>query len=379
MKKNEICAKCVSDTTMSDIVFNEKGVCNFCVLQEDLEKKYPLGAEGEKNIQLIIQEIKKRGYKKKYDCIVGVSGGVDSTYCVLLAKKWGLRILAVHLDNGWNSLEAEHNIKTLVEKLGIDLKVVKVNKEEFKKLQIAFLKASVSEIEIPTDVGIYSTLYKVAAQEDIPSIINGHSIRQEGTQPLSWTYMDGKYIDSVYEKFTGEKLKYFNNLKISNMIYYMLVKRIKEYRPLEFLDYDKQEAGKILEKETDWKDYGGHHFESIYTRFVASYIMPTKFDIDKRKVSLSAKVRSGKLKRDEALAVLNGEYYPVEKIKKDQDFVLTRLGLSNKEFDEIMGSPIKTHKDYKTYLTTIKKFKFFIKIACKLKLLPIVFYEKYAK
>lgn len=379
MKTNKICTRCVSDTTMSDIIFDEKGVCNFCKLQEDLEKKYPLGVEGEKNIQLIIQEIKKRGRNKKYDCVVGVSGGVDSTYCALLAKKWDLRVLAVHLDNGWNSSEAEHNIKTLTEKLGIDLKVVKVEEEEFKKLQIAFLKASVSEIEIPTDVGIYSTLYKIAAQENIPSIINGHSIRQEGTQPLSWTYMDGKYIDSVYEKFTGEKLKYFNNLKISNMTHYMFVKRIKEYRPLEFIDYDKQEAGKILEKETDWKDYGGHHFESIYTRFVASYIMPTKFDIDKRKVSLSAKIRSGKLKREEALTILNEEYYPVEKIEKDKDFVLTRLGLSSKEFEEIMVSPIKTHKDFKTYLTTIKKFRFFIKIACKLKLLPSVFYEKYAK
>ena len=376
---NKICTRCVSDTTMSDITFDEKGICNFCKLQEELEKKYPLGAEGEKNIKQIIKEMKKRGRNKKYDCIVGVSGGVDSTYCALLAKKWGLRVLAVNLDNGWNSSEAEHNIKTLVEKLGIDLKVVKVNKEEFRKLQISFLKASVSEIEIPTDVGIYSTLYKIAAQENIPSIINGHSIRQEGTQPLSWTYMDGKYIDSVYEKFVGEKLKYFDNLKISNMVYYMFVKRIKEYRPLEFLDYDKQEAGKILEKETDWKYYGGHHFESIFTRFVASYILPTKFNIDKRKVSLSAKIRSGKLKRDDALKILDEEYYPEEKIEKDKNYVLTRLGLSNKEFDKIMASPIKTHKDYKTYLTTIKKFRFFIKMACKLKLIPTVFYDKYAK
>ena len=376
---NKICTRCVSDTTMSDITFDEKGICNFCNLQEELEKKYPLGAEGEKNIQQIIKEMKKRGRNKKYDCIVGVSGGVDSTYCALLAKKWGLRVLAVHLDNGWNSSEAEHNIKTLTDKLGIDLKVVKVNKEEFRKLQISFLKASVSEIEIPTDVGIYSTLYKIAAQENIPSIINGHSIRQEGTQPLSWTYMDGKYIDSVYEKFVGKKLKYFNNLKISNMIKYMFVKRIKEYRPLEFLDYDKQEAGKILAKETDWKDYGGHHFESIFTRFVASYIMPTKFDIDKRKVSLSAKIRSGKLKRDDALKILDEEYYPKEKVEKDKKYVLNKLGLSNKDFNEIMALPIKTHRDYKTYLTTIKKFRFFIKIACKLKLIPIVFYEKYAK
>jgi N-acetyl sugar amidotransferase len=376
--KRQICTRCVSDTTMSDIVFDEKGVCNFCELQKELEKKYPLGSEGEKKIQLLIQELKERGRKRKYDCVVGISGGVDSTYCAYLAKKWGLRVLAVHLDNGWNSDEAEHNIRTLTEKLSLDLKVVKVNKEEFKKLQIAFLKASVSEIEIPTDVGIYSTLYKIAAEENIPSIINGHSLRQEGTQPLSWTYMDGEYIDSVYEKFTGEKLKYYNNVKISNMINYMFIKRIKEYRPLEFMDYDKQKAGKVLAKETNWKDYGGHHFESTYTRFVASYILPTKFEIDKRKVSLSAKIRSGKITRDKALEILSEEYYPQEKIEKDKKVILSQLGLSFKEFDDIMNSPKKTHKDYKTYITTIKKLKFFIKIAVKLKLIPSVFYEKYA-
>ena len=377
--KNRICARCVSDITMKEIKFDENGVCNFCKLQENLEKKYPLGAEGEQNILRIINEIKNRGRNKKYECIVGISGGVDSTYCAFLAKKWDLRVLAVHLDNGWNSLEAEHNIKTLVEKLGIDLKVVNVEEEEFNKLQISFLKASVPEIEIPTDIGIYATLYKIAAEENILYIINGHSIRQEGTQPLSWTYMDGKYVDSVYTKFTNNRLKYFNNLKIANMMYYLFFKRIKEYRPLEFLDYNKKKAGKVLAEEIDWQDYGGHHFESIYTRFVASYILPTKFNIDKRKVSLSAKVRSGKLSRKDALIILNEEYYPEEKIKRDKEYVLSKLGLSKKEFGEIMASPIKTHNDYKTYLKTIKRFRFFIKIACKLKLLPSVFYEKYAK
>jgi hypothetical protein len=153
----------------------------------------------------------------------------------------------------------------------------------------------------------------------------------------------------------------------------MFIKRIKEYRPLEFMDYDKQKAGEILAKETNWRDYGGHHFESIYTRFVASYILPTKFDIDKRKVSLSAKIRSGKITRVKALEILAEEFYPKEKILKDKKVVLSQLGLSYKEFDDIMSLPNKSYKDYKTYSSTIRKFKFFVKIAVKLKLIPSVF------
>lgn len=375
-----ICNRCVSDTTMPDIKFDENGVCDFCQLHDKFEKKYPLGKVGDEAIKKIVSEIKRKGKKKKYDCVVGISGGTDSTYCLYLAKKWGLRPLAVHLNNGWNSEIAENNIKNIVNKLKVDLKTIRVNWEEFKDLQIAFLKASIPDIEIPTDIGIYKTLFNVAAKGYIPSVINGHSFRTEGTSPKGWTYMDGKYIESVYKKFGKfKKLKHFANLKILNLFYYVFIKRIKEYRPLEYTDYDKEEAGKILEKEVGWKYYGGHHFESIYTRFVASYILPTKFNIDKRKVSLSAQVRTGKITRDKALEIINDEYYPEEKIKEDKEFVLNKLGISNEEFDGIMNLPVETHHDYKTYLTTIKKFRFFIKIACKLKLLPEILYEKYAK
>jgi len=378
-KLNTVCTKCVMDLTVSGIEFDDNRICNFCKLHETLEKKFPIGKKGKNAIDKLMNTIKRRGEKKKYDCIVGISGGVDSTYIAFLAKKWGLRVLAVHLDNGWNSKEAEHNIQIVADKLYFDLRIEKVNWDEFRKLQIAFLKASVPDIEIPTDVGIYSTLYKVAAEEKIPSILNGHSFRQEGTSPISWSYMEGKYIDSVYKEFTGKKLKYFNNIKVKDMLYYSLFKGIKVYSPLEYIDYDKKQAGEVLKDTLSWKDYGGHHFESIYTRFVSSYILPTKFNIDKRKVSLSAKVRSGKLSRKEALKILDEEYYPPKRIKKDKEAVLDRIGINDKEFEQIMISPIKSYNDYKTYLTTIKRFKFFIKIACKLKLLPEILYEKYAK
>ena len=217
--ENKTCNNCVLDTTIPTIKFDNDGVCNFCALHNKFEEKFPLGEQGKQKLNETIRIIKKRGKNKKYDCIVGISGGVDSTYCAYLAKEWGLRVLTVHLNNGWNSPEADHNIKMIADKLGFDLRIEKVNWEEFRNLQIAFLKASVSDIEIPTDVGIYATLYKVAAEEDVPSIINGHSFRQEGSQPISWTYMDGKYILSVYKKFTGKKLKHFNNVRIKEMFY----------------------------------------------------------------------------------------------------------------------------------------------------------------
>ena len=364
------------DTTISDIKFDENGVCNFCELHKALEKKYPID---EALLRQIIDEIKNRGKNKRYDCVIGVSGGVDSTYLLYMAKKWGLRPLAVHLDNGWNSDIAENNLQQIVKELDVDLRIEKVNWDEFRELQLAFLKASVPDIEIPTDVGIYATLYKVAAEEDISSIVNGHSFRTEGTQPLDWTYMEGKYVESVYKEFSGRRLKHFSDLKIKDLIYYILIKRIKEFRPLEYMIYDKKEAAKVINKEIGWQDYGGYHFESIYTRFMASYILPTKFNIDKRKVTLSGQIRSGFLGKKEALDIIKKEYYPRDKIESDRNCILEKLKISEEQFNEIMNLPIKNHLDYPTYHSTIKKLKLFIKLACILKLLPYVVYEKYAK
>ena len=375
-----MCSRCILDTTVPRIRFDDDGTCNYCKMHDKFEQKYPLSELGEKRLKEQIEEIRRKGKKKRYDCIIGISGGTDSTYCLYLAKKWGLRPLAVHLDNEWDSDIAINNIKRSVEKLGVSLKLVRVDWEEFKDLQVAFLKASVPDMEIPTDIAIYATLFKIAAEENIPSVVNGHSFRTEGTAPLGWTYMDGRYIKSVYKKFgKKKKLENFPNLKISNLLYYVLIKRIKEYRPLEYIDYDKQEAGKELEKKFEWKYYGGHHYESIYTRFVTSYILVKKFSIDKRKVSLSALVRTGKMIREEALEEISEKPYPDDKTKEDMDYVLKKLGLSKEVFEEIMSSPAKSFLDYQTYYTLIRKFRFFIKMACKLGLVPEILYEKYAK
>jgi N-acetyl sugar amidotransferase len=279
----KICSRCVLDTTVPDIRFDDKGICNYCKMHDELEKKYPLNELGEQNFKKLIEEIKAKGKNKEYDCVVGVSGGRDSTYTLYTAVKQGLRPLAVHFDNGWNSEIAVNNIKKATTKLNVDLHTVVADWEEFKDLQLSFLKASVPDAEIPTDYVIISVLYQMAAEINTDYILNGHSFRTEGMSPQGWTYMDGRYVKSVHRKFGKAELKSFPILSLSKLVFYAVIKRIKFIHLLEYMDYDQEQAGEVLKKELDWIYYGGHHHENIYTHFFQSYYCPQKFNIDKRK------------------------------------------------------------------------------------------------
>jgi len=291
-----------------------------------------------------------------------------------MAKKLGLRPLAVHLDNGWDSDIAINNIKKAVTKLNVDLKTVTCDWEEFKDLQISFLKASVSDAEIPTDIAIISVLYRVAAEEGIHYVFNGHSFRVEGLSPTGWTYMDGRYIKSVHKRFGKTKLKSFPNLTISDLFYYVLVKRIRVVPLLAYINYSKEDSKKVLEKELDWTYYGGHHFESIYTRFVITNLLLKKFKIDKRIVEYSAYIRSGQMTREQALKAIKEA--PLED-KDIAEYCRNKLGLTTEEFERILSSEPKTFLDYPTYYPIIKALRVPIKLACMLGLLPQIFYEKY--
>ena len=372
-----ICTRCISDTTIPGIHFDEKGVCNFCHAHDSLDKKFPQNELGQQKLNQLIDKIKSKGKNKKYDCIVGVSGGTDSTYCLYMAKKLGLRPLAVHLDNGWDTDISIDNIKKAVTKLDVPLKTVTCDWDEFKDLQISFLKASTSDAEIPTDIAITAVLYRVAAEEGLHYVIEGHSFRAEGLAPLGWMYADGRYIKSVQKRFGKAKLKRFPNLTISNLLYYTFVKRIHYVSPLDYMDYRKEEAKKILAKELGWTYYGGHHFESIYTRFVITNLFPRKFNIDKRIIEYSAYVRSGQMTRDEALK--KKEENPIPEDKDIEEYVRNKLGLTTEEFEEILSAEAKTFLDYPTYFPLIRALKIPIKVACSLNLLPQTFYEKYFK
>jgi len=373
-----ICNRCILDTTAEDIWFDANGVCKYCYIHDEMEKRHPLDSNMQNKLNTLLKKIKKSGRHKKYDCIVGVSGGRDSTYTLLTAVKLGLRPLAVHFDNGWNSDISVSNIKKACEKLGVELLTIVADWEEFKELQLAFLRASVPDADIPTDYAIYSTLYHVANQEGIKYILNGHSFRTEGTSPISWTYMDPLYVKDVLKKHSKRKrINSFPHMTMVKFIYYVFIKRIKEVRILEYINYKKREVDEILKKELDWQYYGGHHHENVYTKFFQSYILPVKFNIDKRKTELSALVRTGQMSRDEALDEIAKNPYScdVDTIR----YALKKLELTEEEFDQILNMPAKSCNDYRTLLPLIKFFKYPIKLACKLHLLPHIFYLKYAK
>ena len=372
---SHMCKRCILDSTIPNIHYDENGVCNFCRMHDVLDQKYPLNEEGKKKFEMIIEGIKKNGQGKEYDCVVGISGGRDSSYTLYIAKKMGLRPIAVHFDNGWNTEISVRNIKNTTDKLGVDLHTHVADWEEFKDLQIAFLKASVSDVEVPTDFAIISVLYEVAKKYGIKNILIGHSFRTEGIAPLEWTYIDAKYIRGIYKMYgKKKKITSFPLMSMSQLVYYTFFTRMNFIHVPEFIEYEHDKVNKVLTEELGWQYYGGHHHESSYTEFIQSYLLPKKFNIDKRKLEFSALIRSGQMKRVDALNELKKPYpYRQDLIP----YVISKLGLSQQEFEEILSAPPKSFHDYPSYYPMIQLMKYPIWVACKLDLLPQVFYEKY--
>lgn len=374
-KANKICTRCLMDDTVKGISFDEKGECTFCKIHDELESKYPLNNETPHHLKLLVDKIKNDGKGKKYDCIVGVSGGRDSTYTLYNAVKLGLRPLAVHFDNGWNSEIAVQNIKSATDILGVDLHTHVADWEEFKDLQRSFLFASVPDAEVPTDWVIFSVLFAEAAQYDVKFIVHGHSFRTEGTTPLTWTYMDGKYVQDVQRRFGKLKLKSFPNMSMSKYIYYSLFKKINQIRILYYYHYNEKEVLRVLEEELGWKNYGDKHHESKYTAFFQAYILTRKFNIDKRKLHYSAKVRNGQLTREQAIEVIKKDPYTGG--MESLDYCLKKLDLSYEEFDKIMNENPKSFLDYNSYYSLVQTFKTPISWGNKMGIVPDTVYKKY--
>lgn len=365
------------DTDVPEIEFDEKGECNYCKLYDDLDLEYPINSEqSDSNLEMLVKEIKDSGKNNEYDCIVGLSGGTDSCYSLYKAKELGLKPLAVHFDNGWNSEIAVSNIKAVTKALDVDLFTYVVDWEEFKDLQLSFLKASVPDVELPTDWGIHGCLYQVAADNNVRHIVNGITFRAEGNMPSGWDYADGKYIQSVQKKYGKKKLKTFPQMTLSKMVYYIFLKRIKMVRFLNYFDFNKKDAKRLLSSKFGWVDYGGHHYESVYTRFYQSYISPVKYNMERRKVSLSAQVRSGHISREEALNTLKTNLYKEELLKDDMAYIAKKFGLNADELGNILNLPNKSFKDFKTYFPLFRRLRFFIKYASKFKIIPVFYHDK---
>lgn len=347
-----VCTRCVMDTTDPDIVFDADGVCNHCHQHlHDIATRVFSGEDGRRRLEMLADDIRGRGKGKAYDCVIGVSGGVDSTYVAWLAKDLGLRPLAVHLDNGWNSEIAVSNIDGALDKLGIELFTHVIDWEEYKDIQRAFLLASVPDVEVPTDHAISACLYQIAAKFGVSTILRGANVNTESHLPPAWSqgHLDYGYISDVHRKFGSGKVKTFPHLSFVQYLNIVRGSATGVIDVLDFVDYSREMALERIQGDLGWRDYGGKHHESFFTRWYQGCYLPRKFGFDKRKTHLSSLVSTGELSRDEALAKLQPPPYDEKLQDEDCDFVAKKLGFTRPELDAIMVAKPAFFRDFDSY------------------------------
>lgn len=359
----QVCSRCVMDTSDSQIKFDKEGVCNHCTEYFELvtadQEQHDAQAE---KFSVILDKIKSAGKDAEYDCIIGISGGVDSTYLAYMVKKeFGLRPFAVHLDNGWDSKLAVKNIRNILKRLEIDLHTHVIDWEEFKSLQKAYFAASVIDIEAITDHSINAVLYQVASENNVKYILKGFNNATEKIMPKSWTFnkRDAINIQDINAKHGTVELNSFplmGSVKLNN---YEKKEGIKTISPFNYIKFERDTAKELIVEELGWVDYGGKHYESIFTRFYQGYILPHKFSIDKRKAHYSNLICAGVMARKDALEELVHAPYEKELIEEDYEYVTKKLEYSKDEFESILQAPVKSHFDYKTDLKS-KIFKKYI-------------------
>jgi N-acetyl sugar amidotransferase len=353
VREYQICTRCIMDTSDPDITFNEKGVCNHCI-QHDITASLLVPDSETAKIELdkLVLKIKEVGKGKQYDCIIGLSGGVDSTYVALLIKRLGLRPLAVHLDNGWNSELAVKNIENIVNKLGIDLYTIVIDWAEFKDLQIAYLKAGVVDLEALSDQAIFSTMFKLAKKNNIRYVIGGTNVVTESIMPKTWYYSakdDLINLLDIYKKFgSGRKLKTYPKFSFLRGQFLGQTMKLEWISILNLVPYIKREIKLEIMEQLGWRDYGGKHHESVITKFYQCYILPKKFGIDKRRAHLSNLVCSSQITREEALIEMALPLYKDEnELNSDIEYFQKKLSLTQDEFDAIMNGPARSHYEFK--------------------------------
>lgn len=344
-----ICTRCVLDTSIEDIQFDERGHCQYCT--EFLARKVQNmrhGEQAERELSAMVRRIQSSTGSPDYDCVIGISGGTDSCYAAYVAKNLGLRPLAVHLDNGWNSDIAVRNIKRVTDKLGIDYQSYVLDWEEFKDLQLAFLRASVPEVETPTDIAIPAALHRVAAEHKVKYVLSGGNTATEGILPKAFHYnaKDTRYLRAIHRRFGTRELPTFPMFGFLTEAYFKLVKGIRIFYMLDYVPYDKAEANRLLREKFNWQDYGGKHQESKITAFVQSYLFPVKFGLDYRRPTLSTQICVGSVTREQALQELEKLPYDPVKIAADKEYVAKKFGITLAELEEIVKAPPKSYRDY---------------------------------
>ena len=351
-REYQICTNCVMDTTDSKIEFDQNGVCDFCNdYYENILPGWKQGEDGMRELQEIAKKIRAEGKGKKYDCIIGMSGGVDSSYLCYVAKKiMHLRPLIYCVDTGWNLKLADENTKRIVDALGLDMYTEVVDWEEMKDLQLAFFKSQVPYQDLPQDHAIFAGLYNYAVKNKIKYVLTGANNATECIRPpVEWVYQnDIVLIDDIHKKFGKKPLKTFPKCGLlKSRLYYAYFKGMKRVAPLNYIEYDKAKVKQFLQDEFGWVAYENKHYENVFTRFYEGFYLPHKFGFDKRRVYFSNEVLAGTMTRAEALEELAKQPYDPEQMMKDKVFIAEKLGISVEEFDALIEGKNKTYKDYK--------------------------------
>lgn len=379
LKKKEssyiVCKRCIMDTSTSFISFDKDGICNYCKIHDEMEKEFKIGS-----FDVIKNQIVKKGKKKKYNCVIGVSGGRDSTYTVYLARKIGLRPLLVHFNDGFGNPQAGKNIMNIIKKTNYKLITITSDWNQSKDIKIACLKASIPELHLGTDIGIMSSLYSVADRNNIKFILTGTSFRTEGIAPLDWNFMDGKYLKDIVKKHGTIRIKKLSkdqqrfNLTLKEMCYYAIFKRIKNIPIIYYFDYNLNEVDKIIENEFNWVSPGEHYFDDLYQSLL-NYVHRKKFKFEFRRFNFSALIRSGQLDRNQALEKIKN----VSLIEKKEiiDLSLKRLNLTKNDLDLYISKKPTDFRSFNTSYNLIKLLKYPIKILSKFNVLHPATYQKF--
>lgn len=370
-----ICTRCIYDDAVPNIQYDSAGVCSYCHQVDYLAALYGTGTEvGESILQEILGQIKTAGRRRRFDCVVGVSGGTDSSFLLLKCVEWGLRPLAVHYDNTWNSAVATENIRKVTGALGVELSTYVIDNKEADDIFRAFLEAGVPEFDASTDIALAQVLRATAAKHGVRYVLEGHSFVEEGVSPMGNNYFDGRYVADVHRRHGRLPMKTYPNLTFAQFMKWVLLYRQKFIRPLWYIRYSKKEAKNTLNARTGWTDYGGHHLENRSAAFVHLVYHPQRFGIDNRNWALAARVRSGQLSREEALNIYRS---PLPDSTELIEYVKKRLSLADEEYERLMAGPLRSYRDYRTYKKRFEKLRPLFLGLARGNLVPMSFYLKY--
>lgn len=355
----QMCIRCVMDTTDPEITFDASGICSHCLgFERNIRPYWMPNDDGAKKLAVLLEQVRSHGMGKAYDCIIGLSGGVDSSYLATRLKDWNLRPLVVHVDAGWNSELAVKNIEQITTRLGFELLTVVIDWQEMRDLQRSFLNSHVANQDIPQDHAFAAALVQQALKHDIKYVLSGSNFATEGVLPQSWGYdaMDSVHIRHIQRLFGSMPLKKFPILSFRDY-YITMLEKLKFLEPLNLIPYEKESAIRMLEQDYNWRYYGGKHYESVWTRWYQAHYLPTKCGYDKRKAHLSSRIVAGSLSRDEALSELRHPLYTNNQLADDTAFIAKKLGYSVAELESLVRAPARHYSEFETNRDLLMRFR----------------------